>query len=337
MPLIHITLESGVSLAFIMLEKSDCLLKDVRKQMREEVDDLVPQEFNFISIWGPPLSKVQEAKMSIKDALHDGNKLVIRIFTKRKANEIDEGDNKNNCGLTTSSPERPPAKKAVKKTWEHFFSNESVAKKTEQNETVKRKSFPFPPIKMNLFTDDEISHHPCELERARRQHWNLKVNQINKSEQRMKYNNTELLGIIDTDWTLKKAELLQSRTVELQFMQERLENIYHGQHPPPPPKTISDNHEAVSKLLFYIKKEDTQLASITSKQLRDQTEKRLHDYLCDLKRTSDALFKAQNSREASLRKFRGKISEEWHDDTNTNILSNDEKNELASSVFFESQ
>ena len=130
---------------------------------------------------------------------------------------------KNNCGLTTSSPGRPPAKKAVKKTWEHFVSNESVAKKTEQNETVKRKSFPFPPIKMNPFTDDEISHHPCELERARRQHWNLKVNQINKSEQRMKYNNTELLGIIDTDWTLKKAELLQSRTVELQFMQERLE------------------------------------------------------------------------------------------------------------------
>ena len=70
----------------------------------------------------------------------------------------------------------------------------------------------------------------------------------------MKYNNTELLGIIDTDWTLKKAKLLQSRTVELQFMQESLENIYHGQHPPPPPKTISDNHEAVSKLLFALKR-----------------------------------------------------------------------------------
>lgn len=143
MPLIHITLESGVSLAFIMLEKLDCLLKDVRKQMREEVDDLVPQEFNFISIWGPPLSKVQEAKMSIKDALHDGNKLVIRIFTKRKANEIDEGDNKNNCGLTTSSPGRPPAKKAVKKTWELFFSNESVAKKNGAKRNCQKEKFSF--------------------------------------------------------------------------------------------------------------------------------------------------------------------------------------------------
>ena len=140
MPLIHITLESGVSLAFITLEKSDCLLKDVRKQIREEVDDLVPQEFNFISIWGPPLSKVQEAKMSIKDALHDGNKLVIRIFTKRKANKID-CDKKNNCGLTTSSPGRLPAKKAVKKTLEHFFWNESVAKKRSKTKLFKGKVF----------------------------------------------------------------------------------------------------------------------------------------------------------------------------------------------------
>lgn len=37
--------------------------------------------------------------MSIKDVFYDGNKLVIWIFMKRKVNEIDESDNKNNCGL----------------------------------------------------------------------------------------------------------------------------------------------------------------------------------------------------------------------------------------------
>lgn len=69
--------------------------------------------------------------MSIKDVFYDGNKLVIRIFTKRKVNEIDEGDNKNNCGLIILSLGRLFVKKAVKKIWEYFFSNEFVVKKTE--------------------------------------------------------------------------------------------------------------------------------------------------------------------------------------------------------------
>lgn len=71
MPSINITLESRVSLAFIVSEHINSMLTDIRKKIREEVDELIPQEFRFISIWGPPISEVQEAKMSIRDALHD--------------------------------------------------------------------------------------------------------------------------------------------------------------------------------------------------------------------------------------------------------------------------
>ena len=54
MPSIDITLESRASLAFIVLEHVDSMLIDIRKKIREEVDELVPQEFRFISILGPP-------------------------------------------------------------------------------------------------------------------------------------------------------------------------------------------------------------------------------------------------------------------------------------------
>lgn len=94
-------------------------------------------------------------------------------------------------------------------------------------------------------------------ERERRKHWNLKVH-LSASKQCMTYDKVELLGIIDTDWTLKKAELLQIRVFELQVMHDSLETVY-DRHPLPPPKTISDNQELVSKLLFCIKNEKQQI------------------------------------------------------------------------------
>ena len=289
---------------------------------------------------------MQEAKLSIKDTLHDrGNKLVVRMHQKRKANEFDEGDKIHE--RSEANAKRPPDKKPVQKKLKFFFPKESAILNSkeptiipdynpEQNKTVKKRSTPFLPSgTMYLFTDDEISHHSCWLERERRRHWNLKANQVNNSKQYMKYGKEELLGIIDKEWTLKKAELLQIRTVELQVMQDSLETVYHDHHPPPPPKTISGNNEALSKLLFYIKNENTRLASITSKKLRDQTEERLHNYLRDLKRTSDALFKAQNSREASLKPFKAKLLEEGL--SICNVLSVEEENEIALKMFLESQ
>lgn len=132
MPFINITLESRVSLAFIVLEHIDSMLTDIRKKIREEVDELIPQEFRFISIWGPPISEVQEAKMSIRDALHDWKKPVICSYDKkqnrkRKASEFVEGNKANKCGATSTKTSQdikhlresrliPDAKKTVQKT-----------------------------------------------------------------------------------------------------------------------------------------------------------------------------------------------------------------------------
>lgn len=59
------------------------------------------------------------------------------------------------------------------------------------------------------------------------------------------------------------------------------------------------------------------------------TKERLHNYLRDLKRTSDALFKALNSREPSLRKFKAKQLEEEPSDSAV------EENEIASNMSLE--
>lgn len=293
MPSILITLESGVSLAFIVIERMDSMLMHIRKQIREEVDELVPQQFRFISIWGPPISQVQEAKMAVRDALHDRKKLVVRNYDdkrnlKRKAEEFEESDKASEDGPTPpkASPQAkrplqstltPPAKQPVQSMLTKLFSVppnslntseettlsscESASdheQKTEEKEIVKKSAaFSSPSSKLDLFTDDEISNNPCWLERERRKHWNLKVH-LSASKQCMTYDKVELLGIIDTDWTLKKAELLQIRVFELQVMHDSLETVY-DRHPLPPPKTISDNQELVSKLLFCIKNEKQQI------------------------------------------------------------------------------
>ena len=63
------------------------------------------------------------------------------------------------------------------------------------------------------------------------------------------------------------------------------------------------------------------------------TKERLHNYLRDLKRTSDALFKALNSREPSLRKFKAKQLEEEPSDSA--VFSVEEENEIASNMSLE--
>lgn len=49
------------------------------------------------------------------------------------------------------------------------------------------------------------------------------------SKETAKYQKTELLGVIETAWTLKKAEILQVKTAELKVMHERLKTVYFNE------------------------------------------------------------------------------------------------------------
>ena len=91
---VEIKLESGLSVAVIFIDDMTVTLTDVRNQIWEEVDELVPEQFHFISNWGPPISRFQEKKMPLTEALHRGNVLKIRetSSSKRKATEVETSE-----------------------------------------------------------------------------------------------------------------------------------------------------------------------------------------------------------------------------------------------------
>ena len=57
----EIKVEGGLSVAIIFMENiMTAMLSGVRKKMKEEVDELVPENFHFLSRWGPPIGRLQE-------------------------------------------------------------------------------------------------------------------------------------------------------------------------------------------------------------------------------------------------------------------------------------
>ena len=90
-------LESGDSLVLILVLDMDATLNEIIKQIQEEVSELVPEVFHFISSWGPSISRVQEAKITLNEALQD-KKLLIRESVdemsnlKRNAADIDKSE-----------------------------------------------------------------------------------------------------------------------------------------------------------------------------------------------------------------------------------------------------
>ena len=199
--------------------------------------------------------------------------------------------------------------------------------KEEQVEPLESKlinfaSFHHSKTNVALFTDEEIASQPCQLERERRRFWNSKLKQLSLSKEVDHYNKTEIVGIVDTAWTFKKAQLLQIMASELRVMQERIQTVYAERYPTIIGKTCTDplllsssinkNLESVAKLTFFCQTENEKLLEIKCKTnsysaptraMKDklETEERLHNYLSDLKRASDSLFKALAVQEKRLK------------------------------------
>ncbi|KAL9976898.1 hypothetical protein ACROYT_G014239 [Oculina patagonica] len=108
---LQITLDSTrKTLAVIFVKEKSISLSDVRVQITEEVKELVPESFKFVSTFGAPISEVQEAKISLIHALHEETFLVVREFKnapkmslKRTADKSAEDD--EDCQLLDVSKE----------------------------------------------------------------------------------------------------------------------------------------------------------------------------------------------------------------------------------------
>ena len=112
------------------------------------------------------------------------------------------------------------------------------------------------PSKVDIFTDEEIFGQSWLLEKKRWKYWNCKVKELHVSKEVTNYGKTELIGVIDTAWTLKKVELLQIRTFQFQVMHERLKTVYNNEYQSLHGKSnhiltestkIFDNTELISK------------------------------------------------------------------------------------------
>lgn len=96
MMFIEIKVKSGLSVAVIFIENiMIVMLTDVRKKIREEVEELVLEEFYFLLNWGLSIGCLQEIKMVLIEVFYEGNILMLyEIFRlqnfKRKVIEDEE-------------------------------------------------------------------------------------------------------------------------------------------------------------------------------------------------------------------------------------------------------
>lgn len=298
----------------------DMHLNEVRARLNTEAEELMPSSYKFL-FRNIPLSANQESLLTLRlcsEESNPGTELYVLNFSETETTpEKCPKTVPNNTGLDaqlkaakSSNPEKTTEK----------------AEKLEENRE-KIKSLNSSKIKVDVFTDDEILGQSCWLERERRTYWNIKANELRVSKEAENYGKTELIGVIDTAWTLKKAQLLQLRASQLQVMHERLKTVYSHEYQSvkktskdalAESEKIADNNERVSKTLFFIQNENRRLSSLLiSKTDRAQAEERLHKYLYELKRTSDALFKALCNQEKRLNNFQQETIKpqetEWFD------------------------
>lgn len=202
---VEIKLESGLIVAVIFIENMPTvMLTDVRKKIREEVDELVPEQFNFISNWGPPISRFQETKIFLTDALHNGNVLMLREMSsnqypsKRKATEVETSENvdviypatpeaklgevtegsaapgtTDDTSLpstsTSTEGERPPAKRPIQQTLTSLFGAKSSPTARYATAAVRKG--------VHIYSQQEILRSSGG-EKERRKWWNEKAKQL---------------------------------------------------------------------------------------------------------------------------------------------------------------
>lgn len=299
---------------------SNMQLAEVREKLKAEAEELMPSSYQFL-YRNIPLSEKQESLLTLSlcwEQLDAAKEIYVLQFSE-----------------TNTTPEQP-----ILDTWSKTTKSSYLPEKRENSEKSRDNTNPKPKIKLDVFLEEEIIGQCCWLERERQKYWNCKVNDLRVSKDVANYGKTELLGVIDTAWTLRKAELLQIRASQLQVMHERLKTVHYHEyqsfkkksnHPLTESTKIHHNMEILSKTLFFIQNENRCLSNKTTNRL--QAEERLHKYLCELKRANDALFKALSHQEKRLIKFKedniGEPRMEWYDGE---VLSVAEENDTADAV-----
>lgn len=210
---IKIELESGASLAIIIVQDMDATLNAIRKQIQDEVSELVPEDFHFISSWGPPISRVQEAKITLNEALRD-EKLVIRkkvdemSSLKRKAVDIDEDTTKVQKAASRG-------KRTVQSTLTKVFGAKSSPTARYASATVRKG--------VHIFSEQDIASS-SDKEKERKTWWNEKATNLCEDPAYGMLKEDELDQALHEQWRLyKAAKMLQEQKETKEAIEDFLE------------------------------------------------------------------------------------------------------------------
>ena len=248
---IEIKVEGGLSVAIIFMENiTTAMLSGVRKKMKEEVDELVPENFHFLSRWGPPIGRLQETKMALTEAFHEGNILMLRETSssqnpKRKATEVEEAERyvdvdilvppagkvgKAPEGAATSVPsetkdvlpststegKKPQAKRPVQQTLTSMFGAKSSPKATRYATASVRKG-------VHIYSDQDILRS-SGTERGRRKWWNEKAKQLCEDPQHDLLRGEAIDQKLHEEWRIHKAsKMLEQERGTRQAIEELMQ------------------------------------------------------------------------------------------------------------------
>ena len=196
-----IELESGDSLAVIFVTDVNAKLTEIRNQM--EVSDLIPRDFNFISSWGPPISRVQEAKISLSEALRE-EKLIIREDKVGKTEDESETPSQKAVSQKRKFEESEPStpkvaargKRKVQSTLTNLFGAKS-SPTARLASTAARKG-------VHLFSQLDIAGS-SENEKARKTWWNEKAKEVCEDPAYDMLKGDELDQLLHEKWRVYKA------------------------------------------------------------------------------------------------------------------------------------
>lgn len=175
--------------------------------------------------------------------------------------------------------------------------------------------------KIQLHTNDEIQSATCWLEKERMSFWNLKADELQRSKETIHFTKQELIGAIDTSWVFKKVDLLKLRILELDSKKNRYRDVFSEVFQRAIqskksttvldlPQSIVKHEDEMSRMLFFIKNEHKEILRIKAdcedrilaKRVVEK-EELIHDYLHQLKRSNDSLFKAICAHEVQVDRF----------------------------------
>ena len=173
---------------------SNMQLAEVRARLKAEAEELMPLSYQFL-YRNIPLSEKQESLLTLR----------LRLCWEQPnaAKEI--------YVLHFSESNTTPEQLVLDTGLEATKSSDVPDKRENTEKSRVNKCLNPSKIKLDIFTDEEIFGHCCWLEREKRKHWNCKVNELRLPKEVPNYGKTELIGVIDTAWTLKKADLLHTQ------------------------------------------------------------------------------------------------------------------------------